>query len=102
MNRFEDIRQWAEARNLLNKAEGANPQAQMLKGVEEMGEIAAGVARGNVEAVKDSIGDVAVVLTILAGLYDLTIEECIEHAWNEIKDRKGKLVGGIFIKEADL
>lgn len=27
---------------------------------------------------------------------------CIEMAWNEIKDRKGRMVDGVFVKEADL
>ena len=41
-----------------------------------------------------------VVLTIIAQQIDFAIEECVEHAWNEIKDRKGRMVEGIFVKEA--
>jgi len=99
MNRFNDIRSWAHDRNLIH---GGTKQAQMLKGVEELGEIAAAVARGNVEGVKDGIGDVVVVLTILAAQYDVSIEDCIDHAYNEIKDRKGRMVDGCFIKEGDI
>ena len=47
----------------------------------------------------DSIGDIFVVLTILSAQKDLEIEGCIFHAWHEIKDRKGKMIDGIFIKE---
>ena len=96
--RFTDIRQWAEDRNLI---EGSNPDKQMLKLAEEMGELAAALARGkDVEAV-DAIGDMVVVLTILAAQLDVAIETCIEHAWDEIKDRRGRMVAGVFVKEAD-
>ena len=97
--RFEDILGWARERNLIA---GANPQAQMLKGMEEFGEVAAAVARKNTEGVKDGIGDVVVVLTILAAQHGIHIADCIDHAWHEIKDRKGRMVDGIFIKESDL
>jgi hypothetical protein len=47
----------------------------------------------------DSIGDAFVVLTILAAQKNLEIEECVVHAWHQIKDRKGRMVDGIFVKE---
>ena len=99
INRLNQIRQWASDRNLIM---GGSKQAQMLKGMEEFGEIAAAVARDNTGDVKDGIGDMVVVLTILAAQHDLAIEDCIEAAWHEIKDRKGVMRNGIFIKEADL
>jgi len=99
MSRFDDIRQWAMDRNLI---EGGTPQAQMTKLMEEIGELAAGVARNNVEKIGDGIGDAIVVLTILAKQYDLPVEGCIEIAWQEIKDRKGRMIDGVFVKEADL
>ena len=49
----------------------------------------------------DSIGDAFVVLTILAAQKNLEIEECIAHAWDAIKDRKGRMVDGVFIKDED-
>lgn len=95
---FENIRRWASDRNLID---GSNPQAQMLKTMEELGETAAGVARGNVDSVKDGIGDCVVCLTILAAQYNMAIEDCIAAAWNEIKDRKGRMQNGVFIKEGE-
>lgn len=92
----EKIRQWAADRNLI---EGATRQAQMLKMTEEVGELAAGIAKGNEPLVKDSIGDCVVVLTILAAQSGLKIEDCIEAAYEEIKDRKGKMVDGVFVRE---
>ena len=98
MNRFPEIRNWAEERNLIK---GSNPQAQMLKTMEELGEVAAGVARDNQSAIIDGIGDVVVCLTILAAQRDIPIEACIEYAWDQIKDRKGRMVDGVFIKSGD-
>ena len=97
--RFAKIAKWASERNLV---EGSDPYRQLTKLLEEVGELASGVAKGNRDKVVDSIGDAVVVLTILAEQYDVNIEDCIDVAWNEIKDRKGKMVNGIFVKESDL
>ena len=67
--------------------------------MEETGELAAGLARNDHMEVMDAIGDIVVVLTILAEQLNVDIETCVDAAWNEIKDRKGRLVNGIFIKE---
>jgi len=91
------IRQWAQDRNLI---EGSTVQSQFVKLIEEIGELAEAIAKGKDEQFMDSIGDAFVVLTILAAQKDLEIEECVVHAWQEIKDRKGKMIDGIFIKEA--
>jgi NTP pyrophosphatase (non-canonical NTP hydrolase) len=98
MSRFSDIRGWAHARNLI---EGSTTDKQFLKLGEETGEIAGALARGNLEKAKDGIGDVVVVLTILSAQLGMTIEDCIDAAWMEIKDRKGRMVDGVFIKEGD-
>lgn len=34
--------------------------------------------------------------------YGLTLESCVQAAWDEIKDRKGKIIDGVFVKEEDL
>lgn len=99
METLTKIRQWAEDRNLIK---GATPQAQMLKLTEEIGELAHGVARNEEDVVLDSIGDAVVVLTILAAQYNMNIEDCVEAAYHEIKDRKGRMIDGIFVKEEDL
>lgn len=96
MDYFDKIRDWAQARNLVK---GATPQAQMLKMTEEVGELASGIAKGKTEVTFDSIGDCVVVLTILAAQHGWIIEECIEAAYLEIKDRKGKMVNGVFVKD---
>lgn len=98
MNRFEDIRNWAAARNLIK---GSTTDKQMLKLGEEFGELAGALARGKENEADDAIGDMVVVLTILAAQRGVQIEACIEKAWIEIKDRKGRMVDGVFVKEGD-
>ena len=93
---------WAQHRNMFDPMEGSKPKDQVVKLMEEVGEIAAGISKGRMDDVKDGIGDAFVVLTILAELCGTTIEACAEHAYNEIKDRKGRMVMGTFVKEADL
>lgn len=153
-----NVQQWSIDRGL----DKADSKKQMLKLYEEFGELASGIAKGNKEVVKDSIGDVVVVLVILAqqqglkkisdfniicnhlqpsdlmpqasetiGLISLRVrrtkdeieepivrlisylrtiakrenlkfEDCLSQAWNEIKDRKGKLIDGVWVKEGDL
>ncbi len=93
---FEKIRTWADERNLID---GATAHAQMLKLTEEVGELAAAIARLDCIEAADAIGDCVVVLTILAAQLDLDIESCIHYAYEEIKDRKGQMVNGVFIRE---
>ncbi len=94
----EKIRDWATDRGLHN----ADPNKQMLKLVEELGELAEGMAKGKPDMVKDAVGDIYVVLTILCLQLDLDIGECIGLAYDEIKDRKGRMIKGIYVKEEDL
>lgn len=89
-----NIEKWAVVRGL----DKANPRDQFLKVVEEVGEIAASMARGKQEELKDAIGDVFVTITILAMQNGMNINECVEDAYAEIKGRTGKMVNGVFIK----
>ena len=98
MSQFDDIRAWAAARNLID---GSTPAAQMLKLLEEAGELAAAIAKGRPADARDGVGDVVVVLTILSAQLGFSIEDAIAAAYEEIKDRKGRMVDGVFIKEAD-
>ena len=92
------IEKWAIERNLNT----ADPAKQTIKLGEEFGELCQGIAKNNIDQVKDSIGDMYVVLTILSMQLGLNIEDCISRAYVEIKDRKGKMVNGVFVKEEDL
>lgn len=95
---FKLIEQWATDRNLHT----ADPNKQMLKLMEETGELASAMARSNDSLTKDAVGDIVVVLTVLCTQLYISVEECIRIAYDEIKDRKGKMINGVFIKEADL
>lgn len=147
---INQIEQWAEDRNLIK---GSTPQKQMLKLMEEFGELCGGIAKNKPEVIKDSIGDCFVVLVILnkqmgnssdsvysfkicgdywriedtvmqiaeyvknglqypfevveslqliAEQYLLGFKDCVQHAYDQIKDRKGKMIDGVFVKEEDL
>lgn len=90
---------WAEERNLIA---GSTPQAQVVKLVEEFGELARGICKGDDALIKDSIGDMFVVLTIIAAQLSVDVEGCAILAYNEIRDRKGEMRDGVFVKEKDL
>ncbi|NST15629.1 hypothetical protein HRG44_12755 [Enterococcus faecalis] len=91
------VEEWAKEKHL-DKEE---PEKQMLKVIEEVGEVGAALARNNKNDLRDGIGDVVVTLVILAMQNDMDLYECLNQAYNEIKDRKGKNVNGVFVKEAD-
>ena len=98
---FEELQtatlEWASARGIL---EHSTPQAQCLKGLEELGELAAGIARSDGSLIADALGDVLVVQIILAELCGMDLVACLAGAYDEIKDRKGRLTAsGVFIKE---
>ena len=88
--------QWAHDRNLIH---GSDVKSQCLKLVQEVGELSDSICKKRSPI--DDIGDCLVVLTIIAEQSNLTLEECMRHAYNDIKDRKGKMVDGIFVKESD-
>ena len=93
---FDLIRTWADKRGLYD---GGDPKTQALKLVEEVGETCRAILKNNKEDVIDGIGDCVVVLTNLAELIDTPIEECVDRAWNEIKNRTGKMSNGTFKKD---
>ena len=93
---FDTIRSWASERGLYRKG---NPITQFAKLQEETGELARGLLKKDKEMIIDSIGDAVVVLTNLAHLCGFQIEDCIDHAYNEIKDREGSMINGTFVKK---
>lgn len=79
-----------------------NAKTQFMKVTEELGELAEGINKDKPEQVKDSLGDVLVTLILLAEDLNLNLLDCLNSAWNEIKDRKGEVKNGSFVKESDL
>lgn len=92
------IKQWFWEKDL----EKADPAKQGLKLMEEVGELAEGIVKDDLELVVDSIGDITVVLIGLSLQLDLDFETCVRTAYNEIAERKGKVVNGVFVKEQDI
>ena len=94
-SRFDLIRSWAEDRGIY--AEG-NSHTQYVKLMEEAGELAAALLNDDKYEIKDAIGDMVVVLTNLAALEGMKIENCIDSAYNEIANRTGVMHNGTFVK----
>ena len=94
-SQFDLIREWADERGLYKHGD---PKTQSLKLVEEVGEICRATLKEDHDEVIDGIGDAVVVLTNLAELIGVPIESCIEKAYYEIKDRKGKMANGTYVK----
>ena len=95
-SQFDLIRLWAEERGLYKNGDS---KTQALKLVEEVGETCRAILKEDHEEVTDGIGDCIVVLTNLAELHGVSIEDCIAEAYNEIKNRKGKMANGTYVKQ---
>lgn len=96
-NLVELCSQWAEERNIIG---GSTIKDQVLKLVQEVGELSDNVCKK--KDITDDIGDCLVVLNNIALIYGSTLEDCLLRAYEDIKDRKGKIIDGVFVKEADL
>ncbi len=100
MSNFEEliylVRNWADDKNLLT---AGNEHNQIKKVVEEVQEIQQALQEGNIEDIKNEIGDGFVTLIILAHQVGLTPTDCLLSAYNKISKRKGKTVNGIFVKD---
>ena len=92
------VEQWSINKGL----DQAESSKQFLKVVEEVGEVASALARGLHAELKDGIGDVVVTLIILAQQNGLTIEDCLQTAYDVISKRTGKMIDGVFVKSEDL
>lgn len=88
------IEQWHEDRNLI---EGSTDKDQVLKLIQELGELSDSVCKD--KDMRDDLGDMLVVMINIMKRNNITIEECLQKAYDDIKDRKGRMVDGIFVKE---
>ena len=91
---IEKTIQWHRDRNLIA---GSTDAAQHTKLVEEVKELETNILLS--QPVIDDIGDCLVVLINIAERNGLSLFECLSHAYEDIKDRKGKMVDGVFVKE---
>lgn len=91
------VERWAADRKILDHS---SPQAQLLKTVSELGELADATLKANVPEIVDGLGDVLVTLIIYARLQGVSLGYCLESAYQQIKDRRGRLTPeGVFVKE---
>lgn len=90
------ILEWAKERKILIPD---NATKQMLKLTEEIGELAGAIAKNNKTDQIDAIGDIQVVLIILSEQLGINYKEALESAYNVIKNRTGKTINGVFIKD---
>lgn len=94
-----DIRKWAHERDLHK----ADPYKQLAKLNEETGELSSALNKQlSSFEIAEELGDIFVVITILAQQLDLDIETCIDIAYAKIRNRKGKTINGVYVKEEDL
>lgn len=85
---------WAKDRNLIDGSTSLRQWDKLLEEMQELGESLVAET-----SPIDDIGDCLVVLAIIARQQGLDLNQCFAHAYNDIKDRKGKIVDGIFVKE---
>lgn len=91
------IIQWSEARKIIPNS---TPNVQLLKAMSEMGELSDATIKNDKEAVVDAVGDVMVCLINYCALQDINLVDCMEVAYDQIKNRKGTLLpNGLFVKD---
>ena len=93
---YHSITKWHYQRNLI---EGSTDKDQVLKLIQEVGELSDSVCKGN--DISDDIGDILVVLVNIAARNGWDLYTCLKVAFDDIKDRKGCMIDGVFIKESD-
>ena len=93
----DSVQEWAAARGIY---EHSSARAQLLKAFSEMGELADAEIEDDGTAAADAVGDVLVCLINFCAMRDFDITNCLAGAWDEIKDRKGRMIpGGAFVKD---
>jgi NTP pyrophosphatase (non-canonical NTP hydrolase) len=93
-----NVIRWGEERKIVQHS---NPRAQAIKTLEEVGELMQAIADNDREAMIDAYGDILVTLVMGCATADLDLVKCFEHAYEQIKNRKGFLSPeGIFVKES--
>ena len=94
---IEKTIKWHEDRNLI---EGSTDKDQVLKLQQELGELSDSVCKK--KDMKDDLGDMMVIMLNIMKRNNITMEDCLSVAYSDIKDRKGKMIDGIFVKETDI
>jgi len=100
MHRENDIITWATCRGIFDKEHGSTRKRQADKTQEELDELFEAISLNDIDLARDAIGDILVTLAIQAKMWNLKMDDCIEAAWDEIKDRRGRMENGLFVKQS--
>jgi NTP pyrophosphatase (non-canonical NTP hydrolase) len=93
----EKIVQWAKDRRIV---QNSTCMAQAIKTLEEVHELLEAILKQEPEAQKDAYGDILVTLIVGCATAGVSLVDCLELAYGQIKDRKGYLTEqGVFVKE---
>ena len=95
------VKEWHYTRNLIEGSTDLDQFGKLQEEVLELHEalICNSYLDNYTPEITDAIGDIMVVLINIAERNGLTLEQCLEHAYNDIKDRTGKMVDGVFVKD---
>ena len=96
----KNVLKWAKDKGILNSND-ESVMKQTLKLVSEVGELSDAIIQKDESEIIDAIGDIQVVLTILCEQLGYCEDECFKSAYNVIKNRTGKTVDGVFIKDSE-
>jgi hypothetical protein len=92
----ESVINWAKERNLIKLG---NAPKQLIKLSEEVGELGSAFLKNEFNEIKDAIGDIMIVLTILCEQLSIDMNQCYEDAYNVIKNRTGQTINGTFVRD---
>lgn len=92
---IENVKQWSIERGL----DKTDPLRQLVKLYEEIGELSSALNKNNTLEIMDGLGDTLVVLIILHQQLGLTLDVTLNYAYDQIKNRTGKTINGVFIKD---
>ena len=95
-NTQEKVIEWAKERNLMKLG---NAPKQLIKLSEEVGELGSAFLKNEYPEIKDAIGDIMIVLTILCEQLSIDMNQCYEDAYNVIKNRTGQTINGTFVRD---
>jgi NTP pyrophosphatase (non-canonical NTP hydrolase) len=93
------VLRWATERGIFSHDNGSNAIHQWNKLDEEHHELAVAIHDKKLPDIIDALGDMLVVMTMIAEFHNVSLTKCYEVAYEEIKDRKGKMINGLFVKE---
>lgn len=96
---IEDVRAWGRAKGIIGENSSGSERGQLAKLVEEANELSDAIFTNDHYQKIDAIGDCAVVLILLADIIDMRFEDCLDAAYQVIKQRTGRMVDGQFIKD---